>query len=238
MRFFFSKFERSKSHELSYRPNIKYAKFGTSISSLNSCCFRALRLERQQIQDLIFKYIVRKIAFWPKKASIINYSMCRKFWTFMWTKVEKNLLFLERFIFSSSEKLTFEKENVIFLNTFFNFNLFYLIEVIFLEISFIWTFRTSGTELFIRSTKISFIVKCAPTCPHGKIYIYVTCMSKYIKYIWHLFDIHSNAVEIYSRAKSCTNIYRIDILFSWGAIRLNFLRVTDDRKIRTAVIII
>ena len=58
--------------------------------------------------------------------------MYRKFWTFMWTKVKKNLLFLERFFFSSSEKLTFEKEILIFLNTFLNFNLFYLIVLIFL----------------------------------------------------------------------------------------------------------
>ena len=33
--------------------------------------------------------------------------------------------------FSSSEKLTFENENVIFFNAFKNFNLFYLIVVIF-----------------------------------------------------------------------------------------------------------
>ena len=44
---------------------------------------------------------------------------------------KKNLLFLETF-FSSSEKLTFEKENVIFFNTFLNFNLFYLNVFIFL----------------------------------------------------------------------------------------------------------
>ena len=41
--------------------------------------------------------------------------------------------------------LTFEKENVIFVNTVLNLNLFYLIVVYFLWISFIWTFRTSGT---------------------------------------------------------------------------------------------
>ena len=34
-----------------------------------------------------------------------------------------------RKIFSSSEKLTFEEENVIFFNTFLNFNLFYFIVV-------------------------------------------------------------------------------------------------------------
>ena len=38
--------------------------------------------------------------------------MCQKFWTFMWTEIEKNLLLLEGF-FLCSEKLTFEKENVI-----------------------------------------------------------------------------------------------------------------------------
>ena len=57
--------------------------------------------------------------------------MYRKFWTFIWTEVKKNLFFLEIF-FSSSEKLTFETENVIFFNTYFNLNLFYLIVVIFL----------------------------------------------------------------------------------------------------------
>ena len=44
---------------------------------------------------------------------------------------KKNLLFLEGFFFSSSETLTFEKENLIFFNTYLNFNLFYLILVIF-----------------------------------------------------------------------------------------------------------
>ena len=43
---------------------------------------------------------------------------------------KKNILFLETF-FLSNEKLTFEKENMIFFNTFFNFNLFNLIVVIF-----------------------------------------------------------------------------------------------------------
>ena len=47
--------------------------------------------------------------------------------------------------FPSSEKLIFEKENVILFNTFLNLDLFYLIVVNFLWISFIWTFRTSGT---------------------------------------------------------------------------------------------
>ena len=45
----------------------------------------------------------------------------------------------------STEKSTFEKENVIFFNTFLNFNLLYLTVVDFSWISFIWTFRTSGT---------------------------------------------------------------------------------------------
>ena len=66
---------------------------------------------------------------WCKFALI---SMCRKFWTFMWTEIKKNLLILKGFYFSNSEKLTFEKENVIF----FYLNLFYLIVVNFLEISF------------------------------------------------------------------------------------------------------
>ena len=47
-------------------------------------------------------------------------------------KVKKNILFLERFFFSSSEKLIFENENVIFLNTFLNFDLVFVIVVIFL----------------------------------------------------------------------------------------------------------
>ena len=58
--------------------------------------------------------------------------MFRKFWTFMWTKIILKISFFEKDFFSSSEKLTFEKENVIFLNTFLNFNLFYLIVVNFL----------------------------------------------------------------------------------------------------------
>ena len=45
----------------------------------------------------------------------------------------KNLLFLGEFFFASNEKLTFEKENVIFLNTIINFSLFYLIVINFLE---------------------------------------------------------------------------------------------------------
>ena len=45
---------------------------------------------------------------------------------------KKNLLYLQEFFFSSSEKLTFEKENVIFFNTHLNFNLFNLILIIFL----------------------------------------------------------------------------------------------------------
>ena len=43
--------------------------------------------------------------------------------------IKKSTFF--RISFSSSEKLTFAKENVIFLNTFLNFNLFHLILVIF-----------------------------------------------------------------------------------------------------------
>ena len=62
-------------------------------------------------------------------------------------KVKKKSIFLEGFFFSS-EKLTFEKENVIFFNTYLNFNLFYLIVDNFLYIPFIWTFRTSGTYFF------------------------------------------------------------------------------------------
>ena len=45
---------------------------------------------------------------------------------------KKKIYFFQKDFFLSSEKLTFEKENVIFLNTFLNFNLFYLIVVIFL----------------------------------------------------------------------------------------------------------
>ena len=40
--------------------------------------------------------------------------------------------FFQKDFFLSSEKLTFEKENVIVFNTFLNFNLFYLIVVDFL----------------------------------------------------------------------------------------------------------
>ena len=86
--------------------------------------------------------------------------MCRKFWTFIWTKVKINLLLLERFCFSSSEKFNFEKENGIFLNTFLNFNLFYLMVVIFLWISFIWTFRTSGTLLAANCKFFQFVFRC------------------------------------------------------------------------------
>ena len=57
--------------------------------------------------------------------------MFRKFWTFMWTKIIKKSTFF-RIIFQAVKKLTFEKENVIFLNTFLNLNLFYLIVVSFL----------------------------------------------------------------------------------------------------------
>ena len=41
----------------------------------------------------------------------------------------KKLIFLEGFFFPSSEKLTFEIENVILFNTFFNLNLFFSIVV-------------------------------------------------------------------------------------------------------------
>ena len=47
-----------------------------------------------------------------------DHSMFRKFETFTWTKIIKKSTFLEGIFISSSEKLTFEKENVIFLNTF------------------------------------------------------------------------------------------------------------------------
>ena len=56
--------------------------------------------------------------------------MCRKFWTLMWTKILTT--FFRRIFFSSSKKWTFEKENVIYLNTFFNFNVFHLILLSFL----------------------------------------------------------------------------------------------------------
>ena len=49
--------------------------------------------------------------------------MCRKFWTFMWTKIIKKIYFFRRIFFSSSEKLTFEKENVILFNTFLVVNI-------------------------------------------------------------------------------------------------------------------
>ena len=45
---------------------------------------------------------------------------------------EKKIYFFRRIFFSSNEKLTFENENVIFFNTYFNFDLFYFIVVSFL----------------------------------------------------------------------------------------------------------
>ena len=50
---------------------------------------------------------------------------------------KKKSTFSSRIFFSSSKKLTFEKENVILFNTFLNFNLLYFNVVIFLSISFI-----------------------------------------------------------------------------------------------------
>ena len=47
-------------------------------------------------------------------------------------KSKKKICFFRRIFFSSSEKLTFEEENVIFFNTYLNFNLFNLIVVNFL----------------------------------------------------------------------------------------------------------
>ena len=44
---------------------------------------------------------------------------------------KKKSTFSRRIFFSCSKKLTFEKENVILFNTFFNLNLFYLIVVMF-----------------------------------------------------------------------------------------------------------
>ena len=78
---------------------------------------------------LIFASSLRKLSYREKKFrqnSLKRWemwflAMCQKFRTFMWTKLKKNLLFLERFFFSSSEKLTYEKENVILFNTFFQF---------------------------------------------------------------------------------------------------------------------
>ena len=60
-------------------------------------------------------------------------------------KEKKSTFFRKIFFFSTSEKLPFEKENVILESIFLNLNLFYLIVVNFLWISFVWTFRTSGT---------------------------------------------------------------------------------------------
>ena len=45
---------------------------------------------------------------------------------------EKKIYFFRRIFFSISEKLNFEKENVIFYNNFLNCDLFYLIVVNFL----------------------------------------------------------------------------------------------------------
>ena len=49
----------------------------------------------------------------------------------MGTKIKKKSTFSRKIFFSSSKKLTFEKENVILFKTFLNFNLFYLIAVFF-----------------------------------------------------------------------------------------------------------
>ena len=65
---------------------------------------------------------------------------------------KKKSTFFRRIFFPSSEKLTFEKENVILFNTFLNLDLFNLIVVIFLWISFIWTFRTSRTLWIVKNS--------------------------------------------------------------------------------------
>ena len=48
--------------------------------------------------------------------------MCQKFWTFMWTKVKKNLLFLEIFFFTQG-KINFWERKCDFLKYFFQFEL-------------------------------------------------------------------------------------------------------------------
>ena len=48
----------------------------------------------------------------------------------MWMKMKKKSTYLNEFFFN--QQLTFERENVIFLSPFLNFNLFYLIVVNFL----------------------------------------------------------------------------------------------------------
>ena len=45
------------------------------------------------------------------------------------TEDKKKSTFSRRIFFSSNKKLTFEKENVIVFNTFFNLNLFYSIVI-------------------------------------------------------------------------------------------------------------
>ena len=72
-------------------------------------------------QKLIFHCLEKKIFLKKDVPEVLNVHM---------NESKKNLLFLESF-FSSREKLTFEKENLIFFNTYLNFNLFYLIVVIF-----------------------------------------------------------------------------------------------------------
>ena len=72
----------------------------------------------------------------------------------MWTKVKKKSTFFRKnFVFSSSEKLIFEKENGIFQNIFSNFNLFYFIVVFFCK------FRShERSELQVHDKKYNRVV--------------------------------------------------------------------------------
>ena len=89
--------------------------------------------------------------------------MCQKFWTFMWTKIKKKSTFFKRAFFSSSEKLTFEKENVMFSNTFLNLNLFYWIVVNFLQISFIYECSELQVyEIFPKHSFSTVFWNCSP----------------------------------------------------------------------------
>ena len=81
-------------------------------------------------QNIILNSKVWFVKLWLKFVlqTLNEFFTCRKFWKFMWTKINKKSNILKVF-FSSNEKLTFEKENVILFNIFLNLNLFYLIVV-------------------------------------------------------------------------------------------------------------
>ena len=80
--------------------------------------------------------------------------MCRKVWKFM--RIKKKIYFFRRIFFFKRWKINFWEWKCDFCNNFFNFNLFYWYLVNFLQISFIWTFRTSGIVHWMKVKKIYF----------------------------------------------------------------------------------